>query len=107
MAAWADWGGAGAAGEEAPADRLRGALEALGGRPTGPPPGLPGTVLGGLPNFATAAFARVRGEDLVLSLDLAGVAVSSGSACASGSLDPSHVLLAMGLSMAEALGSLR
>ncbi len=87
----------------APAARLRGALEALGGRLTGPPPGLPGR----LPNFATAAFARVRGEDLVLSLDLAGVAVSSGSACASGSLDPSHVLLAMGLSMAEALGSLR
>lgn len=85
------------------AARLRAVLESLGGRLTGVPPGLPGC----LPNFATAAFAGVRGEDLVLSLDLAGVAASSGSACASGALDPSHVLLAMGLSMAEALGSLR
>jgi cysteine desulfurase len=60
-----------------------------------------------LPNFATCAFADRRGEDLLLALDLAGVAVSSGSACASGSLDPSHVLLAMGLSLDLALGSLR
>ena len=44
---------------------------------------------------------------MLLALDLAGVAASSGSACASGSLDPSHVLLAMGLSLDEALGSLR
>ena len=43
----------------------------------------------------------------LLALDLAGVAASSGSACASGSLDPSHVLLAMGLTLEEALGSLR
>jgi cysteine desulfurase len=44
---------------------------------------------------------------MLLALDLAGVAASSGSACASGSLDPSHVLLAMGLSLDQALGSLR
>jgi cysteine desulfurase len=44
---------------------------------------------------------------MLLALDLAGVTASSGSACASGSLDPSHVLLAMGLSMKGALGSLR
>jgi cysteine desulfurase len=81
------------------AAHLRQALEEIGGRVTGGDPRLP--------NYATAAFARVRGEDLLLSLDLAGVAASSGSACASGSLDPSHVLLATGSSMAEALGTLR
>jgi cysteine desulfurase len=81
------------------ADALRAALSAIGGRPTGADPRLP--------NYATAAFPGVRGEDLLLALDLAGVAASSGSACASGSLDPSHVLLAMGLSLDEALGSLR
>jgi cysteine desulfurase len=71
----------------------------------------PGAVLTGadhrLPNFATCAFAGRRGEDLLLALDLAGVAASSGSACASGSLDPSHVLLALGLDLDHALGSLR
>jgi cysteine desulfurase len=72
--------------------------------------GIGGRMTGGeqrLPNFATCAFAGRRGEDILLALDMAGVASSSGSACASGSLDPSHVLLAMGLSLDEALGSLR
>jgi cysteine desulfurase len=78
---------------------LRATLEDLGGRLTGGAKRLP--------NYATAAFATRRGEDMLLVLDLAGVAASSGSACASGSLDPSHVLLAMGLSLDEALGSLR
>jgi cysteine desulfurase len=80
-------------------ERLRQALVEAGGRLTGGEPRLP--------NFATAAFRERRGEDLLMALDLAGVAASSGSACASGSLDPSHVLLAMGLSLEEALGSLR
>ena len=78
---------------------LRTTLSELGGTLTGGEPRLP--------NFATAAFGDRRGEDMLLALDLAGVAVSSGSACASGSLDPSHVLLAMGLSLEHALGSLR
>ncbi|GAC1645385.1 MAG: cysteine desulfurase NifS [Candidatus Dormibacteraceae bacterium] len=71
---------------------------------------LGGTLTGAenrLPNFATCAFAERRGEDMLLALDLAGIAASSGSACASGSLDPSHVLLAMGLDLDQALGSLR
>jgi cysteine desulfurase len=80
-------------------ERLRAGLVAVGGRLTGGEPRLP--------NYATAAFRDVRGEDLLLALDLAGVAASSGSACASGSLDPSHVLLTMGLTLEEALGSLR
>jgi len=81
------------------ARRLREALAGLGAELTGAEPRLP--------NYATAAFGDQRGEDLLLALDLAGVAASSGSACASGSLDPSHVLLAMGLSLELALGSLR
>ncbi|MBO0702748.1 MAG: aminotransferase class V-fold PLP-dependent enzyme, partial [Candidatus Dormibacteraeota bacterium] len=60
-----------------------------------------------LPNIAAATFAGRRGEDLLLALDLAGVAASSGAACAAGSLDPSVVLLAMGRGLAEAQGSLR
>jgi len=60
-----------------------------------------------LPNFASATFPGRKGEDMLLALDLAGLAASSGSACASGSLDPSHVLLAMGMGMEQALGSLR
>ncbi len=71
---------------------------------------LGGELTGGverLPNFASCAFAGRKGEDLLLALDIAGIAASSGSACASGSLDPSHVLLAMGLGLDAALGSLR
>ena len=49
----------------------------------------------------------VEGESLLLSLDLQGVAASSGSACTSGSLDPSHVLLSLGLPHEVAHGSLR
>ena len=49
----------------------------------------------------------IEGESLLLWLDIAGICASSGSACTSGSLDPSHVLLAMGLSHEIAHGSLR
>ena len=53
------------------------------------------------------SFEGVEGEALLLRLDLAGVAASSGSACTSGALDPSHVLMALGLTEAQAQGSLR
>src|SRR5438128_2064228 len=60
-----------------------------------------------LPNNASFVFEGVEGESILLSLDLLGVAASTGSACTSGSVDPSHVLLAMGLPVELAHGSLR
>lgn len=60
-----------------------------------------------LPNNVNFSFEGVEGEPVLLRLDFAGVAASSGSACTSGSLEPSHVLLALGLSADLAHGSLR
>ncbi len=60
-----------------------------------------------LPGHLNLSFNYVEGESLLLGLDLQGVAASSGSACTSGSVDPSHVLLAMGLEPEIARGSLR
>lgn len=60
-----------------------------------------------LPGNVNLSFDGVEGEALLLRLDLAGVAGSSGSACTSGALDPSHVLMALGLTEAQAQGSLR
>ena len=60
-----------------------------------------------LPNNVNVSIRYVEGEALLLRLDLAGIAGSSGSACTSGSLDPSHVLLAIGLPHEIAHGSLR
>jgi cysteine desulfurase len=59
------------------------------------------------PKHVNVTVKGADGEGLLLSLDLAGVAVSSGSACASGSLEPSHVLTALGRSKAEAKASVR
>ena len=60
-----------------------------------------------LPGTASFVFECIEGESLVLSLDAAGICASSGSACSSASLDPSHVLLSIGLPHEVAHGSLR
>ena len=60
-----------------------------------------------LPNNVSFCFRYIEGESLLLSLDIKGFVVSSGSACTSGSLDPSHVLLAIGLPHEIAHGSMR
>ena len=60
-----------------------------------------------LPGNVNVSIRYIEGEALLLSLDMAGIAASSGSACTSGSLDPSHVLLAIGLPHEIAHGSLR
>jgi cysteine desulfurase len=72
----------------------------------------PGSRLNGHPtqrlaNNVNVSFPGVRGDDLVRALDRLGVAASAGAACGSQTWEPSHVLLAMGMSMPEAVGGLR
>ena len=74
--------------------------------------GVPGTVVNGartsrVPNTTNISFDHVEAESLLIALDLDGVAVSTGSACSSGSLEPSHVLRAMGLPAHRTQNSLR
>jgi len=73
---------------------------------------VPGTVVNGqgaprVPNTTNISFEGIEAESLLIALDLEGVAVSTGSACSSGTLEPSHVLRAMGLPHARARNSLR
>jgi cysteine desulfurase len=73
---------------------------------------IPGVSINGdvkqrVPNISNLSFAGLDGESLLIALDLKGIAVSTGSACASGSLEPSHVLTALGLSREQVRGSLR
>jgi cysteine desulfurase len=68
---------------------------------------LNGPTIGRLPNTLNLTFPGVLGESMLIALDLEGVEVSMGSACAAGSVEPSHVLLAMRRSVADARSSLR
>ena len=78
--------------------RLREAIPALK---------LNGPLTGRIPNTLNLTFPGVLGESMLIALDLAGVEVSMGSACAAGAVEPSHVLLAMGRARADARSSLR
>jgi cysteine desulfurase len=60
-----------------------------------------------LPNTSNLTFCGLNGEDLLIALDLEGVAVSTGAACNAGASDPSHVLLSMGRTRGDAAGSIR
>ena len=60
-----------------------------------------------IPNTSNLRFEDVESEAMVINLDLSGVACSTGSACSSGSIEPSHVLLALGFSAEEAFQSIR
>jgi cysteine desulfurase len=72
-----------------------------------PATGVNGSRWNRVPNTSNIWFDGVEGEAMVIALDLAGFAVSTGSACSSGAVEPSHVLIALGLEAARARASLR
>jgi cysteine desulfurase len=93
----------------AEADRLRVLRDRLweGLRSGVPDVRLNGHPLQRLPGTLNVAFRHVESESIVLGLDLKGVAVSAGSACTSGNVEPSYVLVAMGLPLDWAMGAVR
>jgi cysteine desulfurase len=99
----------GAANREAESIRLAGLRDRLeaGILARVPDTGVNGSRSARIPNTTNLYFDYVEGESLVIALDLRGFAVSSGSACSSGSTEPSHVLLAIGLPQERARGSIR
>jgi cysteine desulfurase len=90
-------------------DRIGSLATSLLNRLRGSIPGLRlnGPLVGRLPNTLNLTFPGVLGESMLIALDLEGVEVSMGSACAAGAVEPSHVLRAMGRSVADARSSLR
>jgi cysteine desulfurase len=83
-------------------DRLRSGLAA-----TIPDIKINGCQTDALPNTLNVSFPGAEGEAILLSMDMAGIEASTGSACASGSLEPSHVLMATGIGPELAHGSIR
>jgi cysteine desulfurase len=94
-------------GLETDAARQRGLRDRLEGRLLA----LPGALRNGaeprVPNTLNVSFEGIEAESLLMALDLSGVAVSTGAACAAGAVEPSHVLRGMGLPMERVQGSLR
>jgi cysteine desulfurase len=97
------------AGLQAESERLRQLRDRLeeGILDRVPDTGVNGDRVRRLPNTSNISFAGIEGEAMVIALDLRGFAISSGAACSSGAVEPSHVLLAIGLSKADARSSLR
>jgi len=86
---------------------IKGVLLTIPGSHLNGPPAQAGHPRNRLPNNANFWFEFVEGESMVIQLDLLGVAASTGSACSSAKLEPSHILLAIGLRHEQAHGSLR